>query len=189
MNTKDVQQHLKEIGFPIAVDGAWGPNTETAVTRFQRGWAFYPLLVDGHAGPQTWKALADCLAKEGKCSQFFRYREFASKGDGWPSVARELVSGLDRYRERYGPTRIVSGYRDPKYNATIPGAAPNSQHKYGNAADLQPKGSVSAVRNLRVFSGIGYQRSTGLVRHVDVRHVGPNTTGGTPAKPTVWVYP
>ncbi len=37
MNTKDVQQHLKEIGFPIAVDGAWGPSTETAVTRFQRG--------------------------------------------------------------------------------------------------------------------------------------------------------
>lgn len=187
MNTREVQQALKQIGWPISVDGSYGPETQRAVTEFQRGYTPYDLLIDGHAGPQTQKAIQTSLYFGGACGDGFLYREFASKGNGWIMVHRELVRGLVVYRRRYGPTRIVAGYRDPQHNAAV-GGAKNSQHLYGNAADLPEVASLSAVRGLRVFSGIGVQRSNGLVRHVDVRHVGPNTTGGTPTSPTIWYY-
>jgi hypothetical protein len=54
--------------------------------------------------------------------------------------------------------------------------------------DLDPAQSENAVKRLERFSGIGIQRATGLVRHVDVRHIGPNTTGGSPSRPTIWFY-
>lgn len=84
----------------------------------------------------------------------------------------------------------MSGYRDPIYNRKV-GGATNSQHLYGSGSDLQPVASVAAVRNLGVFSGIGYQERTGLVRHVDVRGQdgAPATTPGTPQHPTIWKYP
>jgi hypothetical protein len=54
---------------------------------------------------------------------------------------------------------------------------------------LNPKLKADRVKQMRRFSGIGIQRATGLVRHVDVRHAGANnTTGGTPANPTIWFY-
>ncbi len=154
---------------------------------FQRGFAFYDLLVDGAAGPQTWRALQTSVDKTGRASDHFWFREFKSKGNGWIKVHRALLRGLEVYRQRYGPTKIVSGYRDPLYNRRV-GGATNSQHLYGNASDLPEIASINAVRNLGVFSGIGYVHSTGRVAHVDVRHMGPNTTGGTPSNPTVWVY-
>lgn len=187
MDTRQVQQALVNIGWPIGVDGSFGDMTHRAVQAFQKGFGYYDLLVDGMAGPQTWVALQLVLDRGGRCDDFFFFREWKSKGDGWINLHRDLVRGLHEYRLRYGATSIVSGYRDAAYNRKI-GAVPNSQHVYGNAADIPAVASVNAVRNLRRFSGIGYQGSTGLVRHVDVRHVGPNTTGGTPDNPTVWRY-
>lgn len=187
MNTAEVQQALRSIGWPIAVDGSYGDVTHQAVADFQRGFTPFDLLIDGMAGPQTQHALNISLYFNGACGDGFFYREFKSKGNGWIKVHRELVRGLVEYRKRYGPTRIVSGYRDPAHNAAV-GGAKNSQHLYGNGVDLDPKASVNAVRNLRKFSGIGIQRATGLVRHVDVRHMGPNTTHGSLLNPTVWYY-
>ena len=86
------------------------------------------------------------------------------------------------------PVSVVSGHRDPRYNAGIPGAARNSQHLYGNACDIEAVKSVAEVRRLRRFSGIGFQQCSGLVRHVDVRHVGPNPTGGSVREPATWPY-
>lgn len=188
MTTREVQQALSNLGWPISVDGAYGPQTRGAVMEFQNGFGFWNLLVDGLAGPQTHHALPHSLANGGRCSEFFVFREFKSKGNGWIKVHRELARALDVYRRHYGPTRIVSGYRDPAHNQAV-GGARNSQHLYGSAADLEPRGSLNAVRNLRRFSGIGVQRSSGLVRHVDLRGIaGPATTPGTPSSPTVWWY-
>jgi hypothetical protein len=44
-----------------------------------------------------------------------------------------------------------------------------------------------AVKALKRFSGIGYQAASGLVRHVDVRHVGPNTTKSSVRDPAIWI--
>jgi lysozyme len=189
MTTKAVQQALVKLGWPLKADGAWGRDTFAAVKDFQRGFAFWKLLIDGHAGPKTQEALKASVDQGGKCSPNFAFKEFKSTGNGWIKVSRELVLGLEDYRELVGkPVAIVSGYRDPQKNASIPGSAKNSQHMYGNAADLEPVETTAAVKALKRFSGIGYQGATGLVRHVDVRHVGPNTTMSSVRDPAIWIY-
>ena len=187
MNTKEVQTALRDLGWPIGVDGSFGPATRQAVLDFQQGFSFHDLLVDGFAGPQTHEALRHCLGAGGRCGSHFAFREFKSKGDGWIKVHRELVRALDRYRQRYGPTTIVSGHRDLRHNQKVRGAK-NSQHLYGTAVDIPAVASVAAVERLGLFSGIGYRARDGMVVHVDVRHAGVNTTGGSPAAPTTWKY-
>lgn len=189
MTTREVQQALKKLGWPLRVDGAWGRETFAAVKDFQRGFAYWRLLVDGFAGVKTQEALRKSVRQRSSCSPNFNFREFKSKGDGWIKVSRELVLGLEEYRELVGgPVSVISGYRDPQRNASIPGASKNSQHLYGNAADIAPVKTVADVKRLGRFSGIGYQGASGLVRHVDVRHVGPNSTGNSVADPAIWVY-
>lgn len=190
MTTREVQQHLRKIGWPLKVDGSFGPQTFAAVKDFQRGFAFgRPLLADGHAGPVTWKALVLCVERDGRCSEHFKFVEFKSRGNGWIKVHRSLVLGLEAYRKALGRPVAFSGYRDPAHNRRV-GGKPASQHLHGNAADLfLPALTANKVKALRRFSGIGVQQASGLVRHVDVRHVGPNTTRGTVTNPTVWFYP
>jgi hypothetical protein len=48
------QEHLVSAGFKIRVDGAFGPKTQSAVTRFQ---AAHGLPADGVIGFGTWQAL------------------------------------------------------------------------------------------------------------------------------------
>lgn len=71
------------------------------------------------------------------------------------------------------PVEIVltSGYRTPERNRTIEGAAPNSQHIIGRAADVVFPGiSHSAVRDAAEIA-----RAPGLGRYQDFTHldVGP----------------
>lgn len=49
-----LQQLLNSAGFPCGVDGGFGPNTESAVKRFQEARG---LGADGKVGPATWSAL------------------------------------------------------------------------------------------------------------------------------------
>lgn len=53
---KDVQTWLNRKGTRLAVDGAFGPNSEKAVKSFQSKAG---LATDGVVGPKTWAALAD----------------------------------------------------------------------------------------------------------------------------------
>jgi hypothetical protein len=48
------QEHLVKAGFPVTVDGAFGPGTRSAVMRFQRA---HRLPAIGLIGPATWQAL------------------------------------------------------------------------------------------------------------------------------------
>lgn len=189
MNTKEVQQILRDLGWPVPVDGSFGDLTHQAITDFQRGFAYHDLLIDGYCGPQTELALVKSVMEGGKASPHFRFAEFKSKGNGWIKVNRHLIRGLELIRVRYGPVNVISGYRDPIHNTKV-GGARNSQHVYGNAVDI-PRTlglTVPAARNIGSFSGIGFRQSDGRVVHVDVRHMGPNTTGGTPRNPTIWKY-
>jgi hypothetical protein len=80
------------------------------------------------------------------------------------------------------PIEVLSGFRDFDLGAS------HSQHKFGNAMD--PTAALphfQEVAKLKVFSGIGHFATSGLVRHVDVRHVGPNITGGSKTQPTIFV--
>lgn len=191
-NTSDVQSVLRTLGWPIKMDGSYGTDTFNAVSDFQRGWGFEELAVDGWVGPNTERALRKSLELGGKCSDFFTFREFKSKGNGWIKVLRPLVVHLDSYRRKVGkPVGVVSGYRDPTYNARPEvGGAPNSQHLYGSGVDIPGVLTRDQVKALQLFSGIGVQRATGLVVHVDVRGMGgaPNSTYGSRANPTIWYY-
>ncbi|MEL7974280.1 peptidoglycan-binding protein [Isoptericola sp. F-RaC21] len=44
-------------GFDLVVDGVFGAQTEAAVREFQQALSAFGVLVDGVAGPVTWRAL------------------------------------------------------------------------------------------------------------------------------------
>lgn len=185
-STIGLQRALRLLGWPIRVDGAYGERTASAVRDFQRGFAFATLVASGDAGPRTDAALRASIRRGGRCSQHFSFRTFRSPGDGWIKLDRALVRGLEAYRAELGrPVAVLAGYRDPAWNAAGGGDA-DSQHLHGTAADVEPALPFEQVHALRVFSGIGCDPATGLVRHVDVRHRGPAPDGSTPAHPAVW---
>ena len=188
LSTKEVQTLLKQIGFPIEVDGARGGQTAQAIKDFQRGYLgdppVKPLLQDGLVGPLTEKALRASAANNGMCSKHFTFKEFASSHTGAIRTHRALVHGLEKLRAHVGqPIGVLSGFRDFNLGASM------SQHKFGNAMDPdQPLSTVQEVAALKVFSGIGHSPGSDKVRHVDVRHVGPNPTpGASPARPEIFI--
>jgi GH25 family lysozyme M1 (1,4-beta-N-acetylmuramidase) len=187
LSTRDAQKLLKEIGWPIKLTGRLDRKTVQAIKDFQRGYVgdppVKPLVQDGDVSGETEKALRACAANEGRCSRHFKFKEFASSRSKWIRTHRELVVGLEKLRAHIGrPIVVLSGFRDFDLGASL------SQHKFGNAIDPRdPLPHFSEVAALKVFSGIGHFATTGLVRHVDVRHVGPNTTGASKARPTIFV--
>jgi len=187
-STVELQRVLRLLGWPIRVDGVAGAQTESAVREFQRGYAFATLVAGGGVGPRTVAALQTSVRRGGRCSQHFTFRSFRSPGDGWIKLHRALARALEVYCEALDePVAILSGHRDPEWNEAH-GGLPDSQHLHGTAADVEPAMTLDDVRALRVFSGIGYDAQTGLVRHVDVRHCGPHAAAGgaTVARPAVW---
>jgi hypothetical protein len=57
----------------------------------------------------------------------------------WGWVEEAMKTALESTRTEYdrGGIQLSSGYRCPHGNATLPGAAPNSLHQFGLAADMQ----------------------------------------------------
>lgn len=60
-NVKKVQQMLKQVGYNVATDSSFGPDTDKAVRAFQRKNG---LAVDGQAGPATQNALKKAINKK-----------------------------------------------------------------------------------------------------------------------------
>lgn len=165
---------------------SWQFETEhNIVWEFQRAFAFWDIAIDAQLGDETARAVKMVSDRGGLLSEHFHMDEMRSKGNGLLRCNRRLLQGLERVREQTGSVSIISGYRDPDRNAAV-GGATNSQHLYGNAADVSLPYDVA--RGVNSFSGIGIVESDGSVAHVDVRHDGPNTTGGTPENPTIWYY-
>src|ERR1051325_5825843 len=66
----------------------------------------------------------------------FRFAEIRSR-DGAPWALFSIFRKLDEWRDNYGgPLVINRGYTTPRHNASVNGAAKNSQHLYGTAADV-----------------------------------------------------
>ncbi len=67
---------------------------------------------------------------------FFRFEEIQSR-DRAPWAVFTALDRLDEWRENYGgPLKVNRGFSTPRHNAKIKGAAKNSQHLYGTAADI-----------------------------------------------------
>ena len=92
--------------------------------------------------------------------------------------AVSLAFAFEAVRCEYGlPIAILSGYRTPAHNKSIPGASKNSQHMQGRALDLKPlKGKplrplIEAVQAV-ARRGDTDLRGVGLYEtfvHIDVR--------------------
>lgn len=119
---------------PVGAIEAWG--FEDGVAGFQIAFAWWDLVVDGDAGPETARAVMHVEANGGALSPHFTIDEFRSKGNGRVKAHRTQLRRLEAAREQHGPIVVVSGYRDPAHNERV-GGAPNSQHKYGTATDLR----------------------------------------------------
>lgn len=87
-----------------------------------------------------------------------------------------LIEALDRIEDKFGAHEIIllSGYRTPELNRVVPGAAKNSLHMLGWAADIRlPGSSVTAVKNFALtlgVGGVGYYPSMGFM-HLDVGRI------------------
>jgi zinc D-Ala-D-Ala carboxypeptidase len=88
---------------------------------------------------------------------------------------------LEVVRAKFGPLRVTSGYRSPALNAVIPGAAKDSAHCYGCAADLQSIAGhdvAEMVRWVRDESGLDFdqaldeQRGDGHWMHLSILRPG-----------------
>ena len=186
---------LRALGFRVRTTGEF----KQALTTFQGGYNLGTwLVVDGLNGPNTSAALARSNANLrngiGTASAHFFFSEFRCTCGGVYDtcrtilVRRELLQSLEKYRNLAGPVHIESGYRCPPRNKAVGGAS-NSQHMYGTAADVSYKERDTTVRNLKAFAGIGRNRTSHLVRHLDRRDVSPsNATHGTLTNPTIWDY-
>ena len=159
MTTKQRQHLLAFLGYYVGnVDGEWGSLSKTACTAFQKD--FGGIKVDGFGGTETDKALCHSVAygmpakkvdkseKEDITGTFWDEIEYFTRDEfkckcggrfcnGYPvEIDMNMVKIADEIRNRIGkPIQINSGIRCKTHNANVGGVS-NSQHLYGNAADL-----------------------------------------------------
>jgi uncharacterized protein YcbK (DUF882 family) len=111
-----------------------------------------------------------------KLTTHFNSSEFTCPCCGKFEINYNLLYLLEAIREHFRkPVYINSGYRCEKYNQKINGAK-DSQHLYGNAADIvvstiNPLAVYTYVNNINPRGGIGrYSTYT----HVDICMSPPN---------------
>ena len=147
-------------------DGIWGPKSKQAMTEFQT--KFGGIEVTGEVNEESSKALRHAVAfwydevatddnVGGKSDEidwdgvkYFDKSEFACKCgnyhapycDGYPhKIQPLLVEICERARNHFNkPIVIVSGLRCQQHNADSGGVS-NSQHMYGEAADIYVAGA------------------------------------------------
>ncbi|WP_213455964.1 D-Ala-D-Ala carboxypeptidase family metallohydrolase [Rhizomonospora bruguierae] len=146
---EDVRQlQIRVSGYPgsgavLALDGAFGPATRSAVVRFQQA---YGLAADGIAGPATFGKLYalqddDCTPVNFSYAELNRCNTTWAGGNVTAATARAnaLVTmwKLQAMRHALGdqPIVVTSGFRSAACNSAVGGAS-NSRHLYGDAADL-----------------------------------------------------
>ena len=175
MTVKQRQNLLAYLGYYVgAIDGIWGSGSREAAKAFQTD--FGGIEVNGQGNTETDKALRHAVAydmfkvdKADETSttgsfwdeiQYFTRDEFRCKCggkycNGFPAEPQEqLVRIADQLRKNLGvPITIVSGLRCQTWNQ-IQGGVDNSQHMYGEAADIYCRG-ISQLRVETELDNIG----------------------------------
>ena len=138
--TKKLQERLNAHGANLKVDGKIGDLTIAAIEKFQKDNG---LEVDGIAGVKTWALLNKEPKDPWADIKYFKREEFRCECggrycNGFPVEPNmKLVRILDKLRKEEGkPINITSGIRCKKFNASLDGSSPTSEHMDGDAADI-----------------------------------------------------
>lgn len=177
MTIKQKQHLLAYLGYYVGnIDGVWGTLSEIAMNAFRADFKGLDIPNMPENAPE--KALKHAVAydlfktepvKEETGTfwdeiEYFDRSEFKCKCggkycNGYPAEPDErMVRIADQLRKNLGvPITIVSGLRCKNWNA-IQGGVSNSQHMYGEAADIYAKGvSQSRVETeLYKIGGVRY---------------------------------
>lgn len=147
MTVKQKQCLLAYLGYDTGgIDGIWGSRSEKAAAAFLKRWgneeletALKQAVANGMPEQEEvedfWEGIQYFTREEFKCKCGGKYC------NGYPAEPQEaLVRIADQLRKNLGvPITIVSGLRCAAHNANVGGVA-NSQHMYGEAADIYARG-------------------------------------------------
>lgn len=120
------------------LDGLWGPASQEAADRFLRDFTGEQTTAPEEEGT-FWDEIRYFKREEFRCKCGGQYCS------GFPAEPREaMVRIADQLRKNLGvPITVVSGLRCPTWN-TLQGGVENSQHMYGEAADIYARGKSQA---------------------------------------------
>ena len=126
------------------LDGIWGPESQAAADRFLRDFTGEDGAQEAAPAPSGdfWDEIQYFERDEFRCQCGGKYC------DGFHVEPEEtMVRICDEIRRRAGVPILIrdaggSGLRCPDWNAAIKGAAANSYHTKGRAADLHPRGKT-----------------------------------------------
>ena len=187
---ESVQRGLRACGFSVELSNEMDSKTKEAVRFFQAGWCGGHSLddADGELTDETREAIA-WSAKHGgglgPKAEDFHFQEFRLDNTGEPRVKRKVGLALQAYRDKFGPTTVLSSGRSVEHNKAIGGAS-DSRHlfpKNWDAIDPSPQvNSVGEVQGVGVWSGIGHHAAAPQsVDHFDLR------AGFSPLSPSIFL--
>ena len=189
MSGSDVTQLQKRIagwvsyGENLSLDGDFGPATEAALKRFQRG---YGLSADGIAGSQTYSKIyalqdADCTPIHFAHSEFNYscgerdYTGGAVSAASAKENALRIMWQLEALRHKLGdrPLVVTSGFRSYSCNSRVGGSS-TSLHLSGRAADLGTGSGPTLCQMAQAGRYAGFEEilGPGYPGHGDHTHLG-----------------
>ena len=184
MSGEDVRQlQIRVSGYPgygavIVLDGAFGPATKAAVTRFQAAWG---LGQDGIAGPQTFGKIYE-LQDDDCSTQHFNWSELNNCNSTWSGGAVSAATAknnakvsmwkLEALRKALGGPQIIvtSGFRSVACNNAVGGSS-TSRHLYGDAVDMAGTPSFCTLARQARNHGFREILGPGYPGHSDHTHV------------------
>jgi uncharacterized protein YcbK (DUF882 family) len=124
------------------------------------------------------------IRMNGQLTKSFNISEFQSKDGATmpPDIAKniqELAKNLQVLRDYLQlPIKITSGWRSPAHNAKTKGAAKNSQHIYGKAADIQVPGKspIEVKKAIETLIDAGKMKQGGIGLYTNWVHYDTRST-------------
>lgn len=125
-------------------------------------------------------------------SKYFSEDELKCTHTGRCEMNPMFMELLDRLRERVGPMKVNSGFRDPSHPEEVGKAGGPGSHTLGLAVDIKTAGkpAYDLVREAISlgFTGIGLQQNSKLEPSRRFIHLDKARSRIIAPRPTIWSY-